>query len=893
MSEVTTVKALAEQTKTDVKKLLQQLNEAGVAISSEDATITNKEKKQLLDYLGSQHAAKTDVARKLIVIKKDKNNEADKATKDKKTVVRTRKTPLKTAQKEVQPDQKPAAKTSKPKRLSAAEIAKKLAEEKRIQQGEAMRQQEEENRLQAEAVAKARAQAEADARKAKIEADAKKKAEEKRQAEEAEKARIEQAKADEAAKKAKMEADAKADKERKKKLETAAKENAEAELRKQAEREKQAAKDREKDELARRQADDELKRQERVEQMGADKYRDNRKDKRHDVRKNQRRENNQHPAFNQHRFKRPQKEVVVEVALPETLTVGELAQKANKKSAELIMVLMKMGSMMTINQILDRDTAALLLEEMGIKYTYINENEAEEALIEASESKLSDVRPRPPIVTIMGHVDHGKTSLLDYIRSTRVTAAEAGGITQHIGSYHVETPNGIVTFLDTPGHAAFTAMRARGAQVTDIVVIVVAADDGIMPQTVEAISHAKAANAPIIIAINKIDKPEADPEKIKSELTQHDIVVEDWGGDVMLSLVSAKTGEGIDDLLEKILLQAEVLELEAPHKGPAQGIIVESRVDKGRGAIASVIVQKGELKKGDFVLSGMEYGRVRAMSDENGLPVDRAGPSIPVEILGLSGAPMAGDELITVENEKIAKDLANQRQIKAKEARLARQQKAKFENLFANVGENQIEEVNVLIKTDVQGTAEALRESLLKLSTDEVAVKVVSATVGGITESDVNLAIASAATIIGFNVRAEAGAKKLAESEGVDLRYYSIIYEAIEDVKQAMIGKLAPEFSEEIVGIAEVRDVFKAPKIGQIAGCMVIDGYVKRSNPIRVLRDNVVIYEGELESLRRFKDDVTEVRAGTECGIGVRNYNDVRVGDQIECYERKEITREL
>lgn len=875
MSDVT-VKSLAEQIKTDVDKLIEQLREAGVEVADENDSITTEEKKQLLAYLRGLHG-KTSTPRKRIALKKKSTISVggDKVAVEVRSKKKVIKTPAAT------PTAGQAKPTSKPRKLSAAEIAKKLAEEKRLQQGEDMRRSEEKKRQQQEQEHQARLAAEAQARKEKAEAEEKAKAEAKAKAEQQAKLKA-----------AETEAKAKADAERKKNLEAEAKANAETELKKQQEREKAAKKEREQDEIARRQAADDLRRQERVEQMGAAKYReDRRKDGRREGRKNNRRPVRE--LDNRHAFKRPQKEVAVEVALPETLTVGELAQKANKKSAELIMELMKMGSMVTINQVLDRDTATLLLEEMGINYTYINENEAEEALLKLSEEQLGDQRARPPIVTIMGHVDHGKTSLLDYIRSTRVTAGEAGGITQHIGSYHVETDDGIVTFLDTPGHAAFTAMRARGAKVTDVVVVVIAADDGIMPQTVEAIQHAKAANAPIVIAINKIDKPEADPEKIKGELTQYEVVPEDWGGDVMIAPISAKTGEGIEELLEKILLEAEVLELEAPHTGPAQGIVIESRVDKGRGVVASVIIQKGQLNKGDFVLSGLEYGRIRAMNDENGQPTEKAGPSIPVEILGLSGAPNAGDELISVESEKTAKELANQRQIKAKEARLARQQKAKLENLFRHVGDNQIEEVSVLIKTDVQGSAEALRESLLKLSTDEVAVKVVSATVGGITESDVNLAIASEATIIGFNVRAESGAKKLADTEGIELRYYSIIYEAIEDIKQAMIGKLSPEFREEIVGIAEVREVFRAPKIGQIAGCMVIDGYVKRANPIRVLRDNVVIYEGELESLRRFKDDVNEVRAGTECGIGVRNYNDVKTGDQIECYERHQIAREL
>ncbi len=891
MSEVT-VKALAEQTNTDVSKLIQQLNDAGVKVTDGDASITTEEKQKLLSHLRTRHGKSETPKKRIAVKKKATISVAGKNGREKSVEVRGKKKVVKK-----EDDNRRGGrgnrggknnKPNKPKRLSPADIARQLAEKKRMQQGEDMRQNEQEQRQRAEALAKARAEAEAKAQKDKAAAEAQRKAEAESRAAAAKQKAQETAKQKAQA----QEAKAKADAERKKNLTKEAKANAEAELKKQQERDKTAKKDREKDDKARQQAAADLRQQERVEQMGASKYRDNRKHSRRDNRKGGQRRNNR-PVDNKHAFQRPQKEVSVEVMLPETLTVGELAQKANKKSAEIIMQLMKMGSMMTINQVLDRDTATLVLEEMGIKYAYVNENEAEEALLETVEAKLEDMRTRPPIVTIMGHVDHGKTSLLDYIRSTRVTAGEAGGITQHIGSYHVETDNGIVTFLDTPGHAAFTAMRARGAQVTDVVVIVIAADDSVMPQTIEAIQHAKAAKAPIVIAINKVDKPDADPEKVKGELTKHEIVPEDWGGDVMVAHVSAKTGEGIDDLLEKILLEAEVLELEAPHKGPAQGIIIESRVDKGRGVVASVLIRKGQLHRGDFVLSGMEYGRIRAMNDEAGRPIHSAGPSIPVEVLGLSGAPMAGDELITVEDEKTAKHLANQRQIKAKEMRLARQQKAKLENLFANVGDNQLESVNVLLKTDVQGSAEALRESLLKLSTDEVAVRVVSATVGGITESDVNLAIASDATIIGFNVRAESGAKKLAEVEGVDLRYYSIIYEAIEDIKQAMIGKLSPTFVEEIVGIAEVREVFKAPKIGQIAGCMVIDGYVKRANPIRVLRDNVVIYEGELESLRRFKDDVNEVRAGTECGIGVKNYNDVKVGDQIECYERREVAREL
>ena len=493
----------------------------------------------------------------------------------------------------------------------------------------------------------------------------------------------------------------------------------------------------------------------------------------------------------------------------------------------------------------------------------------------------------------MGHVDHGKTSLLDYIRKTKVVAGEAGGITQHIGAYRVQTPKGTITFLDTPGHAAFTAMRARGADATDIVILVVAADDGVMPQTIEAIQHANAAKVPLIVAVNKIDKPDADPERVKSELSQHGVIAEEWGGENLFAYVSAKSGEGIDDLLDKVLIQAEVLELTAPSTGMGRGVVIESRLDRGRGSVATVLVQSGVVKKGDIMLAGMEYGRIRAMLDENGNELKEAGASTPVEILGLSGTPNAGDEVVIVENERKAREIANFRQGKFKEIKIARQQKAKLENLFSSAAEGEVHTVNLMIKADVQGSVEALSDSLLKLATDEVKVNIIASGIGGITESDVQLAIASEAIIIAFNVRADANAKKLAENEGVDLRYYSIIYEAIDQVKAAMQGMLSPEVREDIIGLAEVREVFRSSKFGTVAGCIVEDGVLKRNNPIRVLRNNVVIYEGALESLRRFKDDVSEVRAGTECGLGVKNYNDVRIGDQIECYERVSIERTL
>ncbi len=593
-----------------------------------------------------------------------------------------------------------------------------------------------------------------------------------------------------------------------------------------------------------------------------------------------------------HGFERPTAPIVRDVVIGETITVGELAQKMSIKAAEVIKALMKMGSMATINQVLDRDTATLVVEEMGHTVRHVNENALEDEVM-VDEGEQGELTSRAPVVTIMGHVDHGKTSLLDYIRATRVASGEAGGITQHIGAYHVETQRGMVTFLDTPGHAAFTAMRARGAEATDIVVLVVAADDGVMPQTKEAIQHAKAAGVPLIIAVNKIDKPEADPDRVKQELVQQEVIPEDWGGDTMFVHVSAKTGQGIDDLLESILLQAEVLELKAPAGGRAAGVVIESRLEKGRGPVASVLVQQGTLRRGDILLAGQEYGRVRAMLNESGQPIEEAGPSIPVEVLGLSGTPAAGDEAVVVPDERKAREVALFRQGKFRDVKLARQQQAKLENMFTQMEEGQVNTLNILLKADVQGSVEAIADALVKLSTDEVRVKIVASGVGGISESDVNLAVASNAIMIGFNVRADSGAKRLIEEQGVDLHYYSIIYELIDQVKQAMTGMLAPEFKEEIIGLAEVRDVFRSPKFGAVAGCMVVDGVVKRNNPIRVLRENVVIYEGELESLRRYKDDVAEVKSGTECGIGVKNYNDVKAGDQIEVYERVLVKRTL
>jgi translation initiation factor IF-2 len=592
-----------------------------------------------------------------------------------------------------------------------------------------------------------------------------------------------------------------------------------------------------------------------------------------------------------HGFEMPTAPVKREVTITETTTVAELAQKMAVKATEVIKVMMNMGVMATINQPIDQDTAVLVVEEMGHTPKLHQEEQIEEGL-QGSEAVVEAFESRPPVVTVMGHVDHGKTSLLDYVRTAKVAAGEAGGITQHIGAYHVETPKGIVTFLDTPGHAAFTAMRARGAKATDIVVLVVAADDGVMPQTIEAIQHARAAHVPIVVAVNKIDKTDADPDRVRTELSKQEVIPEEWGGQNIFVNVSAHTGQGVDALLESILLQAEVMELKAPRSGLASGVVIESSIEKGRGAVATVLVKKGTLNLGDPIIAGQEFGRVRAMLDENGKAIREAGPSMPVVVLGLSGTPNAGDEVLAVESERKAREVALYRQGKFRDVKLARQA-ANMQDVFSQMGEEKAGVIPVLIKADVQGSAEALRDALSKLSTGEVEVKVIASGVGGITVSDVQLAAASRARIIGFNVRADAAARDALKDTGAEVRYYSIIYEAIDDVKQMMSGLLAPEIKEQIVGIAEVREVFRSSKFGVVAGCLVTEGFVKRNNPIRVLRDNVVIFEGALESLKRFKDDASEVRAGTECGIGVKNYQDVRVGDQIECYSRVEVARSI
>ncbi|KGQ38277.1 translation initiation factor IF-2 [Gallibacterium genomosp. 1] len=809
--------------------------------------------------------------------------------------------------------------------------AKKEAEAKAQKEAEAKAQKEAEAKAQKEAEAKAQKEAEAKAQK-EAEAKAKKEAEAKAQKEaqeqakkEAEQVKVADATKAETTKKTAVKDENKQkrkaeEEEFRRRAEEAARQKAEEQARKAAEDAKRYA-DFEDDNFSDDDVDDysdyhltssyareaENEEERRNENRGRGKKvakakKNNRdeessKNEREANRRNNQQQNAKGKKSNrksalQQGFTKPAQPVTRDVVIGETITVGELANKMAVKATEVIKTMMKMGAMATINQVIDQETAQLVAEEMGHKVVLRRENELEEAIL-SDRDMNAEAEPRAPVVTIMGHVDHGKTSLLDYIRKAKVAAGEAGGITQHIGAYHVHTPNGDITFLDTPGHAAFTSMRARGAQATDIVVLVVAADDGVMPQTIEAIQHAKAANVPLVVAVNKIDKPEADPDRVKTELSQYGVISEDWGGDTQFVNVSAKKGIGIDELLDAILLQAEVLELKAVKDGMATGVVIESYLDKGRGPVATVLVQSGTLNRGDTVLCGLEYGRVRAMRNEIGKEVKSAGPSIPVEILGLSGVPSAGDEMTVVRDEKKAREVALYRQGKFREVKLARQQKAKLENMFSSMTEGDVSELNIIVKADVQGSVEAICQALLELSTDEVKVKIVGSGVGGITETDATLAAASNAIIVGFNVRADASARKVVEAENLDLRYYSVIYDLINEIKAALSGMLQPEFKQEIIGLAEVRDVFRSPKFGAIAGCMVIEGVVKRHNPIRVLRDNVVIYEGELESLRRFKDDVNEVRNGMECGIGVKNYNDVRVGDQIEVFETVEVKRSI
>ncbi len=851
-----TVKQLAEVVGTPVDRLLEQLRDAGIEVSGADQELSDKEKMQLLEHLRRSHG-KQDEGRKITLRRKstsELNVSGGQGRSKTVTVeVRKRRTYVKRGAQAEEPQAEPEApaveeapQVEAPK-SRAAEIAKQIeAERKAAQEAqEATRKAEEEARKKAEEDA---------ARKKAEEEEARKKAEE----EAAQALAEEQARA-------------------------AAEEQAQRGGAKEPARKRAKGKGtKEEDEAATRYGRKEL-------HVSSDKAGRRRK-------KTTRRGAAPSPATGggKHGFERPTAPVVREVEVPETISVSDLAQKLAVKAPELIKALMGMGVMATINQTIDQDTAILLVEELGHKAKPMEERDVEAEITAGGEEEdTREQKARPPVVTVMGHVDHGKTSLLDHIRRAKVAAGEAGGITQHIGAYHVETDKGVVTFLDTPGHAAFTAMRARGAQATDIVVLVVAADDGVMPQTLEAIQHAKAAGVPIVVAVNKIDKPEADPERVKNELAKHEVIPEDWGGDTMFVHVSAKSGEGIDELLDALLLQSEVMELTAPDQGPASGIVIESSLEKGRGPVATILVQKGRLKRGDMILSGQEFGRVRAMFDENGQQVQEVGPSMPVAVLGLSGTPNAGDDVLAVEDERKAREVAELRQEKLREKKLASQQAAKLDQIFNQMQHGEAAELNIMLKADVQGSAEALRDSMTKLSTDEVKVNVIAAGVGGISESDVNLAVASGAIMIGFNVRADAAARRAAEENDVDLRYYSVIYDAIDDVRQALSGMLSPEVREEIVGLAEVKDVFRSSAMGAVAGCLVVEGSVKRGNPIRVLRDNVVIYEGELESLRRHRDDVNEVRMGTECGIAVKNYNDVKPGDQIEVYERVEVARTI
>jgi translation initiation factor IF-2 len=887
MTEVSLDK-LSQDVGTPVEKLISQFADAGISKKAGDS-VTEAEKKQLLDHLSKAHGGEGAEPRKMTLQRKTKStlsvNSGSGKSKDVQVEVRKKRTFVKRSPEEL----KAMAEAEEKAKREAEEKAARLAEEKAKAEADAKAKREAEQKAKEEA-AKARREAEAKRKAEQAEQSSAKK--EDQVEESAEEKALREKLEQEALKKAEAEAEKLAE-EARILAEEKAKEWEEAEAKRKYKEEHEKEEDLHVHssvyaQLAEDEQDEEEEK--KVRRRGKD---GGKGAKGGEESLSMGRRQKKGKKKNEHAFQKPASPVEQVVKLTETITVAELASRMAVKGVEVVKAMMKMGEMVTINQILDQETAVLVVEEMGHKYVLVKENELEENVLSDRAKGTGDATTRAPVVTVMGHVDHGKTSLLDYIRKANIADGEAGGITQHIGAYHVDTPNGMITFLDTPGHAAFTAMRARGAKATDIVVIAVAADDGVMPQTKEAVQHAKAAGVPLIVAVNKIDKETADPDRVKNELSALDVIPEDWGGDTQFIHVSAKTGQGIDELLETINLNAEVLELEAVDHGAAHGVVIESRLDKGRGAVATVLVQEGELKKGDLVLCGFEYGRVKAMKDENGKDIDKAGPSIPVEILGLSGVPVAGDEATVVKDERKAREVANARQGKHREVKLARQQKAKLENMFANMEAGDVSEVNIVLKTDVQGSLEAITDSLTRLSTDEVKVNIVGSGVGGLTETDGSLAQASNAIVVGFNVRADAAARRFMEKEGIDLRYYSVIYDLIDEVKQAMSGKLAPEYKQEIIGLAEVRDVFKSPKIGAIAGCMVTEGNVKRNNPIRVLRDNVVIYEGELESLRRFKDDVQDVRNGMECGIGVKNYNDVKVGDQIEVYEIVEVKRSI
>ena len=863
------IEKLASDIGTTVDRLVGQFKDAGITKNAGDQ-VNEDEKQKLLDHLSKQHGSAAEPTRMTLKRKTTSTLSVGKS-KEVKVEVRKKRTYVKRSDVEEQQRQ-------------AEEEAKRLEEEARLK-----REAEE------KAAAEAKKAAEEKARKAE---EAKKAAEEERarRAEQAKK-EAEARKKDEPELTEAEKAEAEAARQEEERLRKAQEEEAQKKLEEEAKKAADEARKLAEENERRWKEEEERRKKEEAEEvhLHSNRYAQEAEDEEDmQVERSSRRRRKSKKNAGEHLkqgFNKPAAPVERVVKLGATITVGELASKLAIKSNEVIKTMMKMGEMATINQVLDQDTAVLVIEEMGHKYELVNDNALEDELL--ADGTGGEKTTRAPVVTIMGHVDHGKTSLLDYIRRAKVADGEAGGITQHIGAYKVETENGEITFLDTPGHAAFTAMRARGATATDIVILVVAADDGVMPQTKEAVQHARAAGVPLIVAVNKMDKETADPDRVKTELSQLEVISEEWGGEHQFCNVSAKTGMGVDELLEAIVLQAEVLDLKAVAEGPGRGIVIESRLDKGRGPVASVLVQEGQLRAGDILLCGEEYGRVRAMRDENGNEIKVAGPSTPVEVLGLSGVPVAGEDAAVVKDERKAREVAAKRHQKKRELKLARQQKAKLENMFANMESGDVSELNIVLKADVQGSVEAISESLVKLSTSEVKVNIVGSGVGGITETDATLAAASGAIVLGFNVRADATARRVLEAEEIDLRYYSVIYNLIDEVKAAMSGMLAPEFKQEIIGLAEVRDVFKSPKLGAIAGCMVTEGNVKRSNPIRVLRDNVVIYEGELESLRRFKDDVQEVRNGMECGIGVKNYNDVKVGDQIEVFEIVEVKREI
>jgi len=843
MSQVT-VSQLAEVLGISVDKLITQMAKADINLTSGDAAVSNDDKKKLLAHLRSAHgkSASDATAPRKVTLKRKTMSELRIQSSGPRASTKTVSVEFRKKRTYV----KRAALQDSEQHETDREKAKQALKE-------AQERREAEEKAREEAAEKVRLKAEETARKA--------------AEEQAQKAQEAQSQREAEEKAAEAEAKLEAEEEERKKEEERVRKLAEEQHRRKKERAKPSTRYGRKElHVARGIASRRRKPSRRVSASSR-------------------------PT--EHGFSKPTAPVVRDVAIPENIVVAELAKILAIKAGEIIKVLMNMGMMVTINQSLDQDTAILVVEELGHTARPAEDKGIEQELVAEKVVTEGEGVTRPPVVTVMGHVDHGKTSLLDYIKATRVADSEAGGITQHIGAYHVKTGNGIITFLDTPGHAAFTAMRARGAKATDIVVLVVAADDGVMPQTREAIHHARAAGVPLIVAINKIDIPDSDIDRVKTELSKEEVISEEWGGEELFVQVSAKTGEGIEDLLEGILLQAELLELQADPEARAQGLVIESSLDKGRGSMATVLVQNGTLKRGEMVLAGQEFGRVRAMFDEAGTAIDSAGPSMPAVILGLSGVPLAGDEMLVVANERRAREAAAQRRDRQRESRLAQQQAANLQNLFENMGKGEQMAVNLLIRADVQGSVEALKDSLTNLSNDDVKVNIVASGVGAITGSDASLAHASGAIIIGFNVRADASARKAIQENELDLHYYSIIYEAIDEVKAAISGMLGTVTKETIVGLAQVKDVFRSSKLGAIAGCLVIEGHVKRANPIRVLRDNVVIFEGELESLRRFKDDVSEVQSGTECGIGVKMYNDVKPGDQIECFERTEVARSL